>query len=122
MLRRPPRSTLFPYTTLFRSVPLGEAAALPLCLAHALLSPMPAAEHGCAVAASGALALVRIVARVFAVAVIPVPLPTAAHLAVIASGAIATFVAPRFHRVRAALVATAFLVVVEIVARVRGAP
>src|SRR5689334_24282024 len=25
MIRRPPRSTLFPYTTLFRSVPLGEA-------------------------------------------------------------------------------------------------
>src|SRR2546430_9144756 len=27
MIRRPPRSTLFPYTTLFRSL-LGEAAAL----------------------------------------------------------------------------------------------
>src|SRR2546427_9244462 len=26
MIRRPPRSTLFPYTTLFRSVVLGEAA------------------------------------------------------------------------------------------------
>src|SRR5687768_17900486 len=25
MLRRPPRSTLFPYTTLFRSLPLAEA-------------------------------------------------------------------------------------------------
>src|SRR5258705_7365465 len=24
MIRRPPRSTLFPYTTLFRSVPFGE--------------------------------------------------------------------------------------------------
>src|SRR3712207_7050297 len=24
MIRRPPRSTLFPYTTLFRSAPLGE--------------------------------------------------------------------------------------------------
>src|SRR5438445_6967315 len=24
MIRRPPRSTLFPYTTLFRSVPTGE--------------------------------------------------------------------------------------------------
>src|SRR2546425_11648497 len=24
MIRRPPRSTLFPYTTLFRSVPMGE--------------------------------------------------------------------------------------------------
>src|SRR2546421_7242715 len=25
MIRRPPRSTLFPYTTLFRSVPLAQA-------------------------------------------------------------------------------------------------
>src|SRR3712207_7842036 len=25
MIRRPPRSTLFPYTTLFRSAPLGSA-------------------------------------------------------------------------------------------------
>src|SRR3712207_7680312 len=29
MIRRPPRSTLFPYTTLFRSLDLGIAAALP---------------------------------------------------------------------------------------------
>src|SRR5256885_11559562 len=28
MIRRPPRSTLFPYTTLFRSVDLPEAGAL----------------------------------------------------------------------------------------------
>src|SRR5256885_12512626 len=28
MIRRPPRSTLFPYTTLFRSVVLGHADAL----------------------------------------------------------------------------------------------
>src|SRR3712207_9208835 len=27
MIRRPPRSTLFPYTTLFRSRPAGELAA-----------------------------------------------------------------------------------------------
>src|SRR5690349_23745440 len=29
MLRRPPRSTLFPYTTLFRSVPVREFHHLP---------------------------------------------------------------------------------------------
>src|SRR5256885_1311410 len=29
MIRRPPRSTLFPYTTLFRSACLREAGALP---------------------------------------------------------------------------------------------
>src|SRR5215467_15721928 len=28
MIRRPPRSTLFPYTTLFRSHPLGQAVGL----------------------------------------------------------------------------------------------
>src|SRR3712207_9179778 len=30
MIRRPPRSTLFPYTTLFRSVALRTGASLPL--------------------------------------------------------------------------------------------
>src|SRR2546429_6412986 len=37
MIRRPPRSTLFPYTTLFRSVPLGRtggASALSAALAQ----------------------------------------------------------------------------------------
>src|SRR2546422_7921702 len=29
MIRRPPRSTLFPYTTLFRSLPAGTRAAPP---------------------------------------------------------------------------------------------
>src|SRR3712207_8744572 len=29
MIRRPPRSTLFPYTTLFRSLELGDEADLP---------------------------------------------------------------------------------------------
>src|SRR3712207_9014389 len=34
MIRRPPRSTLFPYTTLFRSIP---AIALKICLRQAAL-------------------------------------------------------------------------------------
>src|SRR2546422_11280128 len=33
MIRRPPRSTLFPYTTLFRSVCVAMAPALAACLA-----------------------------------------------------------------------------------------
>src|SRR3712207_7196384 len=53
MIRRPPRSTLFPYTTLFRSVvpdlERGDAGAGPLPLLHlgdALLArPADAAEH-----------------------------------------------------------------------------
>src|SRR2546428_7951755 len=31
MIRRPPRSTLFPYTTLFRSVAIGTGAAAAFC-------------------------------------------------------------------------------------------
>src|SRR2546422_1529061 len=38
MIRRPPRSTLFPYTTLFRSIPTPAAAALLLFLARAPLA------------------------------------------------------------------------------------
>src|SRR3712207_7197154 len=33
MIRRPPRSTLFPYTTLFRSVPLGIAILVMVSIA-----------------------------------------------------------------------------------------
>src|SRR5436189_4162257 len=41
MLRRPPRSTLFPYTTLFRSLRRG-----PDNRRRAEASPLPAAHHG----------------------------------------------------------------------------
>src|SRR5256885_3997817 len=56
MIRRPPRSTLFPYTTLFRSVHLNRAAlglvlerrdhvAFVVALEHAG-APHPVEEHG----------------------------------------------------------------------------
>src|SRR3712207_8827056 len=41
MIRRPPRSTRFPYTTLFRSIPLQAALALELSRTHQ--------QHGVAV-------------------------------------------------------------------------
>src|SRR3712207_8671320 len=41
MIRRPPRSTLFPYTTLFRSRPLRTSTRSALALAS---SPAPAAD------------------------------------------------------------------------------
>src|SRR3712207_8726802 len=42
MIRRPPRSTLFPYTTLFRSVPLGIIGLVVLGLiAYGLLALVP---------------------------------------------------------------------------------
>ncbi len=107
------------------AVPLGEMAALPLCLAHALLEPAPAAERGCALAASGALWLVRGVARGFAGipwGAAPVPTPTAAQLAVIAVGVLGAsravsrrpwwWIAPAF----------AAVMLLEIAARARGSP
>src|SRR3712207_8729456 len=39
MIRRPPRSTLFPYTTLFRSVPIGGATARQATRGGALPDP-----------------------------------------------------------------------------------
>lgn len=107
------------------AVPLGELAALPLCLAHALLEPLPAAERGCALAASGALALVRGVARVFAAipwGAAPVPPPTAGQLAAIAVAVCGTMRAitrrPRWW-LAAALAA---LLTLEYAARARGSP
>src|SRR5256885_6474824 len=49
MIRRPPRSTLFPYTTLFRSVTaatlvLGAAVAVVLMLASGLVPALRAAR------------------------------------------------------------------------------
>src|SRR3712207_9502723 len=44
MIRRPPRSTLFPYTTLFRSVGTRSAALAlkgPSCSVHAPPAPRP---------------------------------------------------------------------------------
>src|SRR2546427_7963187 len=43
MIRRPPRSTLFPYTTLFRSLLVG-AGALARLTARAMLAQMPLAR------------------------------------------------------------------------------
>jgi len=101
------------------AVPVGEAAALPLCLVHALLSGWPAAERGCALAASGALVLVRGIAHAFAWGVLPVPPPTSGQL-----GALAIAAAGAAHgRPRLWLGAgTIAIVVLEVVARVRGAP
>ncbi|HEY4104037.1 MAG TPA: ComEC/Rec2 family competence protein, partial [Polyangiaceae bacterium] len=44
------------------AAPLGEAIALPLCLAHLLLSPVSLLERGAALVASGALLVVRQIA------------------------------------------------------------
>src|SRR5256885_4572365 len=45
MIRRPPRSTLFPYTTLFRSVPRADGAAMLQALEQAHLFLVPLADE-----------------------------------------------------------------------------
>lgn len=45
------------------AAPLGETIALPLCLVHAVAAPWPALENGIALVASGALWVVRAIAR-----------------------------------------------------------
>src|SRR5438552_7589027 len=42
MIRRPPRSTLFPYTTLFRSQPVGEGDPVRAVSGHEFLVLLPA--------------------------------------------------------------------------------
>src|SRR5260221_5366531 len=54
MIRRPPRSTLFPYTTLFRSERVGDLMAFDLVKAHfRVLNEIVAAEAGAVVKTIG---------------------------------------------------------------------
>src|SRR3712207_7678338 len=45
MIRRPPRSTLFPYTTLFRSTAAGRDRAVVACIRHPLVAPRARSGH-----------------------------------------------------------------------------
>src|SRR2546430_15848893 len=53
MIRRPPRSTLFPYTTLFRSFPVSWAPIMTASRTRSILPPLSPEEarHSAAVAA-----------------------------------------------------------------------
>ncbi|MDB5214776.1 MAG: internalization-related competence protein ComEC/Rec2, partial [Myxococcaceae bacterium] len=107
------------------AVPLGELAALPLCLGHALLEPLPGAEAGCAFAASGALALVRSIAHGFASVpwgTAPVPTPTAGQLAAIAVGVAAAARAVTSRPWHWAIPCAAAVALFEVQARARGSP
>lgn len=69
------------------AAPVGELAALPLCLVHPLTSWCPALEQGLALAGSGALLWVQGVARIAGsvrVLAFPLPPPGAWHFAVVA--------------------------------------
>lgn len=107
------------------AVPVGEAAALPLCLAHALLGWLPWAERGAAAAASGALVVVRAVARAAASpgwAALRVPPPTEAQgvaLALGVIGALTLRASMRKHLLALVLVACGLA---ELAARRAGCP
>src|SRR3712207_8664856 len=52
MIRRPPRSTLFPYTTLFRSTPLRKPVSTPERRTHHAPHAPRADQIGCAPSAT----------------------------------------------------------------------
>jgi len=110
------------------AIPIGELAALPLCLVHALLSPLPDAERGTALVASGALSLVRAVARLASMgrwSALPVPAPTAAQLAALAALPwVAAWSPHRSRRLRWAsgLACLAVIGLAEVQARARSQP
>jgi competence protein ComEC len=105
------------------AVPLGECAALPLCLTHAVLAWWPSAERGCALVASGALFLVERIARGFsAPAITPqIPQPTSWQLVVIAL-ALASCALDPARPMSKALASLAILLGLEVVAVRAGAP
>jgi competence protein ComEC len=82
------------------AAPLGEMVALPLCLLHVLLGPLPALEHGVALVGSGALLVVRQVALASSRArwlACSIPPPDAWSLVVLLVGSIGLALAIKRH-------------------------
>lgn len=107
------------------AAPLGELAALPICLGHTLLAWAPRVEQGAAFLGSGALLGVRSLALFTAAsgAVVPLPPPTALELALLAIAATAAFIAPdRRRRLIALALGVLALGAAELGARREGAP
>jgi competence protein ComEC len=110
------------------AAPFGETVALPLCLSHSLLAPIPELERGVALVASGALLTVKRIAWESAGTTwlaLGVPEPTGFHLAVLAVGAAGLLVAragtaPRAFRGVWSAGLAASLVLVELGARAEG--
>lgn len=136
LLRMGPAISLGGLVANLVAVPVGEVAALPLCLGHTLLAPLPAAERGAALAGGGALVVVRALAHATAssrLGRVVLPRPTDVELGAVAavwllfglwpraSGANVVVVAPRLRA--AALVGVALVgLSSELVTRREGAP
>lgn len=109
------------------AAPIGETVALPACLAHTLLAPLPSLERGAALLGSGALLVVRAVAHASADArwlALPLPPPSGWQLALACVGATGFLLARGSRSARAAwLVALACGgLVLEVGARRAGRP
>lgn len=107
------------------AAPIGELAALPFCLAHAVLWWAPSVERGCALVGSGALLVVRSVARATAEtgAVLHLPEPSPAQLAALAiTLALACAAQGRARRIAAMIAGAAAWLALEVVAVRAGAP
>jgi competence protein ComEC len=107
------------------AAPIGELAALPICLAHACLSWAPAAEQGAALVGSGALLSVRAVAHAAGTAggAITIPPPSAAQLVILVITITAIFAVSgwKSRLVRLSTAAAAWLLL-EVLAIRAGAP
>lgn len=117
-------STKVPVAGLLANViaaPLGETIALPICLLHAIVSPVPILGAGLARVGGGALLLVQKIAHVAADTglAVPVPSPTAAEIAVVLVGSMVLAVVSR-RRAWVAALFVAVLVALEFVARYSG--
>ncbi|WP_044244930.1 DNA internalization-related competence protein ComEC/Rec2 [Chondromyces apiculatus] len=107
------------------AAPVGELAALPLCLAHAVLSWAPDVERGAAWVGSGALLVVRAVARLTAQGgvTLPTPDPSPEQLSALAVTLVAAWTAPtRPRQMAALLVGAAAWMLLEVAAVRAGAP
>ena len=106
------------------AAPFGEAIALPLCLGHVLLGPLPSVEQGTALVASGALLVVRQVALASAATKwfsLPVPLPGAWHWVILGVALVGASLGRRPKSIWLAAGAMA-LVAIELASRWAGSP
>ncbi len=104
------------------AVPVGETVALPLCLFHALLSPIPNAERGEALVASGGLRIVLALARFFAKSAVEVPLLTSWQLVACVVGLIGVCVLGGARRVFVVAACAVFFLLAEAQAVASGSP
>ena len=107
------------------AAPLGELAALPICLAHGILAWAPPVERGAAILGSGALMGVRAIARITTStgAVLHVPPPTSWQLASMVVTVAAAWVAPsRQRRLVTLVLGAGALIALELGAVRAGAP